>query len=379
MDISNKHVVIATHYLVYGAPQALRDYFLLKKIKRLLFIAHPLKVDNTNSYREVIEEGRVVQKKESRIRTYISIFNYFIESFLTVFWVFQEKNTVDIFFGVDPLNAAVGILLKKLGKVKKVTYYTIDFVPNRFGNQLLNNMYQGIDAFCLRNADETWNVSPRIAEGREKLRGLRRKDYPLQKVVPIGVWFDKVKRLPFAKIKKHQLLFVGHLLEKQGVQLVLEAMPEILKKIPDFHFLIVGGGEYEESLKSKIKSLKLQGHVTFTGWIKDRAKLDTIMADSALAIAMYDKTKDTFTYYADPTKLKDYLSAGLPILLTDVPFNAQDIQKASCGIIVQYDSKILAKAIIKVLQDEKTLHTYRNNAITYIQKFDWEKIFDRAF
>ena len=103
------------------------------------------------------------------------------------------------------------------------------------------------------------------------------------------------------------------------------------------------------------------------------------MADSALAIAMYDKTKDTFTYYADPTKLKDYLSAGLPILLTDVPFNAQDIQKASCGIIVQYDSKILAKAIIKVLQDEKTLHTYRNNAITYIQKFDWEKIFDRAF
>jgi len=33
------------------------------------------------------------------------------------------------------------------------------------------------------------------------------------------------------------------------------------------------------------------------------------MKDSAVSIAMYDKEKDTFTYYADPTKLKDYLSA----------------------------------------------------------------------
>jgi len=228
------------------------------------------------------------------------------------------------------------------------------------------------------NADETWNVSNRIAEGREKIRGLSRKTYNKQKVVPIGVWIDRVKRLPFGKIKKNQLLFVGNLLEKQGVQIVLDSIPDIVKKLPDFHFLVVGGGEYESTLKQKVKMLKLEKHVTFTGWIKEREKLDTIMADSAVAIAMYDKKKDTFTYYADPTKLKDYLSAGLPILLTDVPHNAKDIENNKCGIIIEYDKGSIFQAVVSIMKDEGKLRGYRQNALKYIKQFEWIKIFSHS-
>ena len=375
MDIFNKKIIIATHYLVYGASQALREYLINNKIKKLIFIAHPLKIDETQSYVENIINGKVQNEQKTRLKSKIPVFNYLLETYLTLRWALKEKEKFDLFVGVDCLNAFTGIILKKLNKVKKVIFYTIDYVPKRFDYQILNNIYHWVGKFCVKNADEVWNVSPRIAEGREKIRGLKQNIYNKQKVVPIGVWFDRVRRLPFDKIEKHQLLFVGHLLEKQGVQLVLDSTPEIIKSIPDFHFLIIGGGEYEETLKKKTSDLGIEKYVTFTGWIKDRSKLDQIMADSALAIAMYDKEKDRFTYYADPTKLKDYLSAGLPVLLTDVPHNAKEIQKRNCGLIVKPDSRSIANAVIDLIKNEEKLKQYRENAANYAKQFDWNIIF----
>ncbi|KKQ46240.1 MAG: hypothetical protein US63_C0004G0015 [Candidatus Moranbacteria bacterium GW2011_GWC2_37_8] len=378
MDISNKKIIIATHYLVYGAPQALREYLIDQKVNKLLFIAHPLYSDDSaKSFCERINKSEISKKIESNVRFKRSIINYFFEFFLSLKWVFLEREKYDIWIGVDPLNALVGILLKKIGKIRKVIYYTIDYVPVRFANKELNDLYHWIDKLCVKNADETWNVSYRIAEGREKIRGLSKRIYANQKVVPIGVWLDRVKRLPFEQIKKHQLLFVGNLLEKQGVQLVLDAMPDILKEIHDFKFLIVGGGEYENVLKNKVTELNLENSVEFTGWIKERAQLDQIMSDSALAIAMYDKEKDNFTYYADPTKLKDYLSAGLPILLTDVPHNAHEIENNQCGKIISYNKDQISKTIIAMMKDEGKLREYRNHTIEYIKQFDWNIIFKK--
>jgi len=373
----NKKIVIATHYLVYGAPQALREYLISQKIKKLYFIGHPLQVDQTKSFRELIVDGDVKFNKKSKLRVKCSVCNYFIELFLSIFWFLRDVKRCDIWIGVDSLNAVCGIFLKKIGLVDRVIFYTIDYVPSRFQNKLLNDTYHRIDRFCLDHVDEVWNVSYRIAEGREKERGLSRERYKNQKIVPIGVWYDRVKRAPFEERKKHQLLFVGNLLEKQGVQLVLEAMPEILKEIPDFHFLVVGGGEYEDVLKKMVDDMNLKSRVTFTGWIKERSELDNIMKDSAVAIAMYDKEKDFFTYYADPTKLKDYLSAGLPILLTDVPHNAHEIQDEGCGVIVKYDKNDIVKAIIKIMSDEKGLREYHDNALRYIKQFDWSLIFKK--
>ena len=93
---------------------------------------------------------------------------------------------------------------------------------------------------------------------------------------------------------------------------------------------------------------------------------------------MYDKKKDTFTYYADPTKLKDYLSAGLPVLLTEVPFNAHDLEKNNCGIIIRYDKQDISKAVITILKDQETLKIYRQNSVSYVSQFGWSKIFAEA-
>jgi len=376
MDIFKKDFVISTHYLVYGAPQALREYLIKNKARRFLFIAHPLEADSNRSYFELIKKGKVSVKKIFPLRTKISLINYLIELFLNFYWVFFSRGKYNLFIGVDNLNTLAGIILRTLRKVNRVVYYTIDYSPQRFRNKLLNYIYHKIDNLCVKKSDVVWNVSPRIAEGRLKTKGLNFLEK--QRVVPIGVWIEKIKRRKFEMVKKHQLLFLGHLLEKQGVQKVIDAMPAIIKNIPDFHFLIIGGGEYESFLKKKVNKMKLNEYVTFTGWIKEREKIDQLISESACAIAPYNPKKAGFTYYADPTKIKDYLSAGLPVILTDVSYNAREIEKNGCGIVVDYKKESIAQAVIKILKDENKLKEYRKNALKYAKQFDWNKIFEEA-
>ncbi len=376
MDITKSKIVISTHYLVYGASHALREYLISKGIKELLFIAHPLEGGSGYSYWEWIENGEVKNDHKSFLRTNMSLINYLIEAYLTFIWIAFRREKFSLFVGVDNLNAVIGIILRALGKVNTVVYYTIDYSPKRFKNRFLNYLHHKIDYFCCQHVDLIWNVSPRMAEGRKERWKI---DFDKQQVVPIGVWFERITRKPFSEIKRYQVLFIGHLLKKQGVQLVISAIPSIIKSVPDFHFLVVGGGPYQAILEEQAKKLGLEKYITFTGWIKDRERIDKLMSDSACALAPYDPTNAGFSYYADPTKIKDYLSAGLPIILTDVPYNAKEIVRRGCGIIVDYEKDDIARVIISLIQDDKKLLFYREKALEYAKELGWERIFDSVF
>lgn len=380
--MTSKNIAISTHYFVYGAPQALREFLMQERVPEVLFIAHPLETNQDQSFVEIIQGGAIFQTQKLPFRSRFPLLNYLLELFSTLQQVLKRKKKYDLFIGVDSLNALAGILLKKIGKVKRLIYYTIDYVPRRFENRALNALYHWLDSFAVKHADEVWNVSARITEARHEFQGMDPRVYNHQKVVPIGVWYDKLKRPPFAAVKKRQLLFVGNLLRKQGVQYVLEAIPLVIDRLKGFHFMIIGGGPHEAALKKMVDDLKIRPYVTFAGWIKDRQELDRWMSDSALAVAMYDKFDDhgaiNFTYYADPTKLKDYLSFGIPILLTEVPHNARELVNYGCAEIITKDPPVIAEAIVRILQDEQRLLNYRKNCLEYIKPFDWNLVFKKA-
>ncbi len=377
---SEEKVIVVSHTMLYGAPHALRDYLLQKLPNTLLFISLPFfdqRIASSITYKKgkLTDEVRIARFKS------INILDYCIDALQIVWWVNRQKEKFSLFIGINPMNCIVGLFFRKFGKVKKVIFYAIDFTPKRFTNSLLNSLYHKIEAYCVIHADEIWNVSPKIAEGREKFLNIPLKKYP-QKVVPIGVWYDKIKKKPLSKIKKNQVVFLGHLLKKQGVQMVLSAIPDIVKNIPEFKFVIIGGGEYEKDLKELIGKLHIGKYVEFKGWIKDRNKIDAILGVSALAVAVYEPEEDklyNFTYYADSTKIKDYVANGLPIILTNVPYNAYELEKMKCGIVVAYQKEKISHAIISLLKDPEKLKVYRQNAFSYIKRFDWNNIFSKAY
>lgn len=377
-NLNEKNIIISTHSLVYGAPQALLEFFLDAKVGKICFIDHPLEDAHNLSKMSTSLYGQKLKNEENSKNFGIFGIDYLMHFIRSLWWPMKHKNgKIDLYIGVNPLNALAGIILKKFGMVEKIVFYTIDFSPVRFSNSVLNNLYHRIDIFCCKEADETWNVSPMINIGRMERSIIPIKVFESHFVVPIGVWPNRVKKAEFNQIKRYQILFVGNLLKKQGLQLVIKALSKIKKVIPEVHLMILGGGEYEVNLKQLVSVLKVKDMVTFKGWIMNRTQLDELMFDSAIAVATYDPDISSFSRYADPTKLKDYLSAGIPIIMTNVPHNSLELQDQKCAVIVRYDVDDFVDKVVNILRNKQVLKQYRKNSLEYIAEYNWESVFSK--
>lgn len=375
-------VIINTHFLFPGIAHDASKY-LRDRGHQVTLISHDFSSRKTRQ----THLERFLGKKStfclnSRDYRFLPDMTVYIKDFIySLYYSLKYVRQADIFIGLGAFNTIPALLLKPFLKTKVIVFYTIDYVPNRFSNIALNRLYHWLDKICLKYSSETWNLSPRMSQGRFEYQHLDPRDYPLQKIVPVGVWLEEIK--PFFKRRHlpnyHELIFTGHLLEKQGVQTIIQAVPLICRNIHDFKFTIIGTGDYEAELKKLVIDLNLSKRVIFTGPIYERRQLSVLLASAGLAAAMYDKRYDTFTYYADPTKIKTYLSHGLPILVSDVPYNAAEIVKRGCGKIIDNNVSSIARATINLMKNTSKIKLMRQKAFAYAESFDWNRIYDSAF
>lgn len=378
-SLRGKKVILVFHEATTGLAYDLRDYLLRVGIKELFFISHPLLYLKENFKRssryEYYKNGKLA-KKRSAFHWVLPEYVLYIKDVLYTFlWCFTIGKTFDIYIGIGNLNAFTGYILRLVRRVDQVVYYVIDYIPQRFQNKPLNGIYHWVEQFVAYHSDWTWNLSPRMIEGRQKRWG---RKFPHQLVVPHGVWVSRIKRVPFEAINRTEILFMGILLKKQGIQLIITALPLIRKEVPGIRLTIIGKGPYEEELKRLVAKHKLSSHVEFLGYIKDHREVENRIAKAAVAIALYDKKYDTFSYYADPGKIKNYLGAGVPIVMTDVPFVARQVVESKCGFIIRYNKEELAKTISGFLRNEEQIRSFRANALRFARRFDWDKVFAQA-
>ncbi len=373
-------LAIATHYYYTNCPSFdLKKWMIKEKRDDFLWIAHPLMYHSRLQGRhfEAFTQGLSQGGGGSPIRQENILLQYFLDFFLTIFWVIKSRKTYDTFIGFDNLNALAGWVLKKLGVTQKCVFYVVDYSPLRFENRLLNWVYHKIETFCAIHCDETWNLCERMIEAREKFKGVHLEDCGIQRIAPMGIWHDEMPKIDESQVKYHQLVYMGAITRKQGIQFVLEAIPEILKRIPDFTFLVIGDGDYLEELKSRVEILGVQAAVHFTGFVADHHEIERLVAESGLAVALYERGDPlrNFTYYTDPGKIKVYLGVGVPILMTDVPHNAGIIEERRCGRVVTTEPASISGAVMSMMQNIEVLKAFRRNAYEYSMEFEWERIF----
>ncbi len=372
-----KNVVVVSHKFVTQPDDDLVIFLNSKKYSNVLHIRHSFfDAPDRCSYYTWYKEGGVY--REERTRDFKGLPEpviYLKEFFFTLRWLLGSKIVWDTYVGMDGLCVFFGLTVRLLGRVKKTIFWAIDFVPqDRFESGWKNKIYHFINVLGYKNADEMWDLSPRMVEAREKFLGIKKSDYRKQKIVPYGVWVDRVKKYSYEECDKNTLVFMGHLLPKQGVQLVIRAIPEIVKKMPDFRFKIIGGGSYRLELERLAKELNVEKYCHFLGKIKSDEELEKEIAKSCLAIAPYVKNLDTWTYYADPGKVKKYLACGVPVLLTNIPWNAREIENRRCGLIIGEDVKGVITGVITLMGSERN-QEYRLRAREYARQFDYANIF----
>lgn len=368
-------VVIVSHIHVTGPSHFLED-FLKKKVKNLIFIGHPfLYSQDIRSFFRQHKKGKVIKRKYAPPLKLLGVLYYLKDIFYTFYWLIFLPAT-DVFVGVDNLNACCGLLLKKLGKIKRVVFYTIDYIPQRSPIKVLNSLYHFLDRLAVRYSDKVWNLSSIMAIEREK-RGIEKKHQHKQLTVPIGANLT-IRPKPFEKINRYEIVYLGHVIKRQGVQLVISALPAIIKEIPQVKLVLIGGGAYIPNLKRLAQTLKVRSRIEFTGYVKDHRVVEERLALAAIAVAPYVDQEDNFVRYTDPGKVKNYLAAGLPVVITKVPKVAWELEREKCGFAVEYNKKDMTSAIVKLLKDDQLLKFYRRNAWQLAQKYSWPKIFSKA-
>jgi glycosyltransferase involved in cell wall biosynthesis len=253
-----------------------------------------------------------------------------------------------------------------------VIFYVIDYTPKRFENKIFNTLYFLLDVFCAKNADYIWSVSKRIARIWANL-GI---EYRKSIVVPIGVELREIRKV--TDTRRNVLVFVSHLTKSKGIQLAIEAMEDITKKFPEVMLEVIGTGPFEKELKEIVKRKRLEDKVKFLGAM-DHERLMQYLPTCGIALATYEPDPNSITYYADPTKPKEYLACGLPVIITRVPWIAEEIEKRPMGIAINYDKKELVNAVVKLLSDSVFYEICKRNAIDFVSELDWNKIFDEAF
>lgn len=383
-QIKDSNILIVCHeHVTGGMAHVLRDFLLEKSPKNLLFIAHPLlyikESYKKSSYFEWYVDGKLKQKQTSYHWVLPEQLLYVKDFLYTIFWTLRTGQKYDLIVAIDPLNAISALTLKFLYRTKKIVHYCIDYFPTRFQNPLMNRIYHMIDKLVVRFSDETWNVGKRMTLARAQTNGMNSQEYKKRQFhMPIGVWFAKIKRNPIKKFKKNRLIYAGGFIDYMGIDMAIRALPKILKEFPNCKIELIGRGDEEAVWKKLAKELGIEEHLIFSDWMQNREAFHLRLSSAAIALAPFninildDKVKN-----ADPGKIKDYTSSGLPVITTKAIYTWRDIEKSKSGIIINYGEKDFAHAVIKLLKNPNLLLQYRKNALEYASQFDWSKLFTK--
>ncbi len=374
MDIKGKYVIEAGHITeVYGPVQALRNYMIKQKCD-FTFISHPFsytKLECTKA--ETYEKGILKEVKEGHKKSLNLIFQWGRDFLFNIGFGLKHKS--DIFIAVDNLNALSAVILKMLGRTKIACYYVIDHMDRRFKNPLFNFVYELLDFISLKYSDKVWILSERMADAKRKKYKLKGENFL---AVPVGIELEKVDKFSKTeKLKKKTMVLMSYLDETKGVQLIIDAMPLILKQEPDAKLLVIGTGPYESALKEKTKAMNLENSVKFMGLMRHE-QLFKFIPHERISIAPYTDDKNNYTWYADPTKPKEYLACGLPLVITNVPWIAEEVEKKPMGVVCGYKKEELAEACIKLLKDDAFYMLCLENALDFASGLSWERIYKEA-
>ncbi|TSC65843.1 MAG: glycosyltransferase [Candidatus Berkelbacteria bacterium Gr01-1014_85] len=170
-----------------------------------------------------------------------------------------------------------------------------------------------------------------------------------------------------------ELVFLGILSSEQGIELLLEAWPKILAALPSARLTVIGSGPLAERVRHS------QTPIRFLGYLPKQTDVDQYLAAADIGLAPYEIKSDSFKQFTDPGKIKSYLGAGLPIVMTNISAIAQEIELAGAGKIVTDDIESLVEAVVSLATNSDDYEEAARAAQKLAQRYLWHNIFDTAF
>jgi glycosyltransferase involved in cell wall biosynthesis len=169
------------------------------------------------------------------------------------------------------------------------------------------------------------------------------------------------------------VLFVGRLVTRKGLDYLLRAMPLLSVKAP-VHLHVVGGGDKAATWHALAREFHVEDMVTFHGIVSnEELRRHYAHADAFVLPAIVDERGDTEGL---GVVLVEALSFAVPVVASDVGGIPDVIKDAYTGLLVpEKDPEALANAIARVLHDRALAESLARNGLRHARDyFDWQSI-----
>jgi PEP-CTERM/exosortase A-associated glycosyltransferase len=182
--------------------------------------------------------------------------------------------------------------------------------------------------------------------------------------------------------RKSVLGFVGSFYGYEGLHLICQAMPEILKAQPDTKLLLVGGGPEDETLRSLVSRLDLDDHVIFTGRVPHD---DVQKYYDLIDLLVYPRVRIRLTDLVTPLKPLEAMAMNKVLVASDVGGHHELIRDGETGNLFKADDlNDLANTVLRVLKNRadwprqlaagrkfvETERSWKNSVSNYIDMYD---------
>ena len=151
--------------------------------------------------------------------------------------------------------------------------------------------------------------------------------------------------------EKKVIVSVGRLVHRKGQDILIEAMPAIIRDVPEAHILMIGEGPYRSYLENRVKALGIQERVTFIGRIQyaDLPRYicvgDLFVMPSRSRLAGLEVEGLGIVYL-------EASACGLPVIAGDSGGAPDAVIEGETGLVVDGTSKSdVAAAVVELLLD----------------------------
>jgi glycosyltransferase involved in cell wall biosynthesis len=253
------------------------------------------------------------------------------------------RERADIYHLHDPELLLVGCLLRIRGK--RVIFDAHEDVPDdimtkawlpSFLRPPLASLLNLLVHFVGMTYSGVVAATPHIAKRFPRAKTAIVANYPSGE-------FEHITISPYPE-RPNDMLYIGSLSETRGVLQMVGALTHSAV-LANARLTIAGrfGDQGDAAVERRVRSLPGWRRVEFLGW-RSRADILRILPSSKVGLLLLHPQK-TFVESL-PTKLFEYMAAGMPVVASDFPLWRTIIAGAGCGILVDpLDCDAIASAI----------------------------------
>jgi glycosyltransferase involved in cell wall biosynthesis len=196
---------------------------------------------------------------------------------------------------------------------------------------------------------------------------------PQLDIIPMGVNLQKFTP-DLQKQQLFSLLFVGRLVEKKGLEYLINALPDIVRHFPETQLTIIGTGPQKSHLEYLVQEKQLNSNVSFLGAMPN-TDLPHYYQQNKIAVFPFI-VADNGDREGLPVVVSEAIACGCCVITSDLP-GIDDIVGTGHGLltVAQKNSQAIADRVLQLFYNPDKITRYSKMALAAItEKQSWDVI-----